>query len=278
MPTSTTLDFARWLVHDRGLSVIPIDHPETTHESDPSRVGKVPAISWKSFQYSPPGDDDLQGWFGDARCPRNLAIVTGTVSRVVAVDGDSPEALTWMAAHLPITSMRTQTAKGEHWFFRYAGEPLVRNRVGLNTGVARLALDVRGEGGYVISPPSQHVSGAHYTQIGTWPPIADLPLLDANLLPHSDSTQPIPSDHTPCSTESDQDRAHVLRRARAYMAQVPPAIEGKGGDQQTFKVACTLVRGFDLSDAEVRDVLHDWNARCVPPWTARDLDDKLAGA
>ena len=273
MSTCNTFEFARWLVHERGLSVIPIDHPANTMESDPTRIGKVPTIPWKPFQYSLPDDDHLRSWFGNSSAPQNLAIVTGTVSHVVAVDGDSPEALAWMTAHLPMTPMRTQTAKGEHWFYRPGGQSLVRNRVGLNTGTARLALDVRGERGYVISPPSQHVSGTQYMQIGTWPPVSELPVLDASWFPQAEPTHQL---HGPSPWNGD--RADVLRRAQAYVAKVPPAIQGEGGDSHTFKLVSTLVRGFDLADAEVREVLREWNARCVPPWTDEELEKKLISA
>jgi hypothetical protein len=71
---------------------------------------------------------------------------------------------------------------------------------------------------------------------------------------------------------------HVLERARRYLAALPPAITGQGGDVQTFRVCCRLVRGFALSDHEALTVLTDWNARCEPPWTERDLIDKLVRA
>ena len=75
-----------------------------------------------------------------------------------------------------------------------------------------------------------------------------------------------------------QDRDRMLRRARAYLAKTPPAIEGQGGDQQTFTVCCRIVRGFDLHDHEAFDVLSEWNRRCQPPWTDRELQAKIDGA
>jgi hypothetical protein len=47
---------------------------------------------------------------------------------------------------------------------------------------------------------------------------------------------------------------------------------------QTFRVCCRLARGFALSDAEAMTVLTDWNARCQPPWSNRELVDKLRRA
>jgi hypothetical protein len=78
-----------------------------------------------------------------------------------------------------------------------------------------------------------------------------------------------------CSGNGD---AHVLERARRYLATVPPAITGQHGDVHTFRVCCRLVRGFALADHEALTLLTDWNARCEPPWTERDLINKLVRA
>ena len=47
---------------------------------------------------------------------------------------------------------------------------------------------------------------------------------------------------------------------------------------RTFQVCCRLVRGFRLSDGEALGVLAGWNARCRPPWTERELADKIRRA
>lgn len=69
-----------------------------------------------------------------------------------------------------------------------------------------------------------------------------------------------------------------IKRARRYLAAVPPAVAGQHGDVHTFRVCCRLVRGFDLSDADAMSVLAEWNASCEPPWTDPELRDKLARA
>jgi hypothetical protein len=73
-------------------------------------------------------------------------------------------------------------------------------------------------------------------------------------------------------------RADRVERARCYVAAVPPAITGHHGDTLTFRICCRLARGFALAEAEAMGVLRDWNARCVPPWTDRELLDKLKSA
>jgi hypothetical protein len=70
----------------------------------------------------------------------------------------------------------------------------------------------------------------------------------------------------------------VMERVRRYLAAVPPAVSGHHGDVHTFRVCCRLVRGFALSDAEALCALTGWNARCEPPWSERELIQKLQRA
>ena len=69
-----------------------------------------------------------------------------------------------------------------------------------------------------------------------------------------------------------------VERARRYLAHVEPAISGAHGDVHTFRVCCRIVRGFDLTEAQALDVLGEWNGRCRPPWTDRELQTKIANA
>jgi DNA primase RepB-like protein len=70
----------------------------------------------------------------------------------------------------------------------------------------------------------------------------------------------------------------AVERARRYLAALPPAISGQHGDVTTFRTCCRLVRGFLLSDADALGILDEWNARCEPPWSKRELLDKLQRA
>ena len=221
-----------------------------------------------------PADDNLISWFGNG-LRRNLAIVAGAVSDIVVVDCDSAEAIAWADVHLPPTPMITRTAKGEHRFYRHPGTP-IRNKARIRTDDGRIAIDVRADGGYVVGPGSQHASGVTYERVGEWPPVEELPVFDPAWLTPAE----------PLGVELDelspsprlQSRGALLRRARKYLKATPPAIEGQGGDNHTFQVCCRLVRGFDLGDAEALDLLHEWNARCVPPWSEPELAAKVEAA
>ena len=70
----------------------------------------------------------------------------------------------------------------------------------------------------------------------------------------------------------------IIERARRYLAKMPPAVSGQHGHDQTFSVACTLVQGFGLSVAEAGPLFAEYNTRCSPPWSERDLAHKLTDA
>ena len=249
---------AVWLVDQRGFSVIPLEVG-----------GKKPVAKWQAFQLARPSRDNLDAWF-TADPNRNLGIVTGAISNVVAVDLDSAEAVAWAEARLPPTEMKTITARGQHWFYQHPGIA-ISNRAHLQTEQQQLALDVRGDGGYVVAPTSVHESGFVYTRLGSWPPTSALPPFDPAWIASSEP----PTAETPPRPD---DRATVLSRAREYVLQVPPAIQGHGGDAHTYRLCCKLVRGFALTGDEAWELLRPWNSRCQPPWLESDLREKLSNA
>jgi hypothetical protein len=83
-------------------------------------------------------------------------------------------------------------------------------------------------------------------------------------------TEPTASTTT-VTTELPNDDERV-RRARAYLAKLPPAIEGNGGDRQTHAATCYLVREFAPDVAAALPLLKEYNARCVRAPNARGMD------
>ncbi|MFO0892132.1 MAG: phage/plasmid primase, P4 family [Isosphaeraceae bacterium] len=67
-------------------------------------------------------------------------------------------------------------------------------------------------------------------------------------------------------------------RAARYLDRMPPAVSGQRGHDRTFHAACVLIKRFGLSVEEARPLLADWNRRCEPPWSERELDHKLTSA
>jgi hypothetical protein len=70
----------------------------------------------------------------------------------------------------------------------------------------------------------------------------------------------------------------LASRVRAYVAAMPPAISGQSGHDATFAVAKKLVHDFGMSEHDAWPILLDYNSRCQPPWSERELRHKLENA
>jgi hypothetical protein len=103
----------------------------------------------------------IRHWWG-LEPQYNLAVATGAVSGIIAIDIDGPDAeaelrkLELEHGALPAT-VEVITARGRHLYFKAPKLP-VRN----STGKIGPGIDVRGDGGYVLSPPSVHPTGKTY--------------------------------------------------------------------------------------------------------------------
>jgi hypothetical protein len=243
----------------RGLSIIPVPRPDAVHD------GKVPVLPWKRYQTESADEAQLRAWF---TAEQNIAIITGTLSSVVVVDADTAEADTWVRRHLPRTPWRCRTAKGRHFYYRHPGQP-VRNRARIETRDGRLALDVRGDGGFVIAPGSLHSSGRSYVAEGDWSvPPAQLPTFWVGWLARPQrQAQRVPGAQASASTGAAD-------RARAYLRAIPRPVIGQGSDAATFYAAARLVRGFDLPDALAVELLQEW----APDFDSWWLERKVASA
>jgi hypothetical protein len=124
--------------------------------------GKRPVVRWEEFQRRHPEERELRSWLARHR-NANLAIVTGRVSGLVVLDVDprhgglaSLEHWEQERGELPHTLEVLTGGGGRHLYFSHPGGEL-RNRVGLAPGI-----DLRGDGGIVVAPPSVHPSGGRY--------------------------------------------------------------------------------------------------------------------
>jgi hypothetical protein len=69
------------------------------------------------------------------------------------------------------------------------------------------------------------------------------------------------------------------KRARQYARKLPGAISGQGGHRTAWSAVLHVVRGFDLDEATGLRVLEDeYNHRCEPPWSERELTHKVRDA
>ena len=218
-----------------GWSVIPIECR-----------GKQPLIRWEVYQYRHPDAGEVFQWFRhwpDA----NIAIVTGVVSGLVVLDIDPRQGADaalqeLVRLHGPMTqTVEARTGGGGcHLYFDHPGE-ILHNRVGLAPGV-----DLRGDGGYVVAPPSVHASGEPY-RWGRSPDICRL--------------APLP-DWLRETTEEQSRRGHPLSHWGRLLRK--GAVQGERNNTIASLAGHLLWHGVD---SEVTtELLLTWNAtRCRPP-------------
>ena len=70
----------------------------------------------------------------------------------------------------------------------------------------------------------------------------------------------------------------IQERASRYVARMDAAVAGSGGHDALFAVACALVHGFSLGEGDAMAILSEYNLRCTPPWSDRELAYKLRSA
>lgn len=93
------------------------------------------------------------------------------------------------------------------------------------------------------------------------------------VLPTVPAAVPVPQGTWRLPATSD-----VIDRARRWLACVDPAVSGQGGHRATFRAALGLVRGFGLDQATAFALLAEYNERCQPPWSPRELVHKVREA
>lgn len=140
------------LYAQRGWSVLPVQSG-----------GKVPLISgWPNRATT--DSATISHWWGDKFPGAGIGIVTGRPSGLVVLDIDGQRgegtlrALQEQHGELPQTYAVRTGGGGRHLYFAYPPDQLVRN----SAGVLGPGLDIRGDGGFVVAPPSMHQSGNRY--------------------------------------------------------------------------------------------------------------------
>jgi hypothetical protein len=158
----------------KNLSVIPLVYGD-----------KKPAIEWKEYQGRKATEDEVRRWFSR---PHNIGIVCGSVSNnLIVIDFDSEEKFKEFYEKIDklypdlrdviLGTWIVETGKGRHIYLRLSIDPddfrnRMRTKVRLVEGV-----DIKGEGGYVVAPPSLHPSGKQYRFLnygGANVPIAEI--------------------------------------------------------------------------------------------------------
>lgn len=119
---------------ERGWSIVPCS-PNT----------KVARIKWAQYQERLPEKTSVETWFANEK--NNIALITGKLSGIVVVDID-PRHGGKLDGHDNTLTVSTPSG-GWHLYYQHPGFD-IPNSAGLHGP----GVDVRGDGGYVVMPPS----------------------------------------------------------------------------------------------------------------------------
>lgn len=232
------LQAALYYAEKLGMSIIPI------------QSNKKPYFPWEPFQKDRASSGQITAWWG--HYPNAMiGMVTGEISDLVVIDLDI---ITEEADHLlhelipqidqaPITS----TPKGgRHFFFKHPGIQ-VENNSRIIQGA-----DFRGDGGYVILPPSKNIEGKYYKWV--------------NSILHF-TPQSLPQAYIDYVKNAKKENPIIQRELFK---------EGTR-DEDLFHVANTLIRG-GMGEQSARLILSRLASQCDPPFPQRETDIKINSA
>lgn len=229
--------------------------------------------------------DTIRTWW--ARWPdATIGMPTGERTKLWVLDVDDPEAVEAVLA--PPETRRVETGKGYHLYFKFDPSKPVRNAQ-RNKGKwpfpALPGAETRGEGGYVILPPSLHPSGRRYA----WHGMANAIAAPAQLLRliERKEAKPSPGKDKPRRRAIGNGSAYGLAALEAECDAIRDA--DHGAQEGVFSLAARkigqLVSGGELDEEFARDALIDAAEDMVShnptdPWTSaqihKKVDDRMA--
>lgn len=233
-----------------GLAVIPLKQDKTPYTAH-------------GLKDATTSEDTIEEWW--QKWPKaNIGIATGQVSGgVCVIDQDEKNGEhgievfeKWVDdnfLYIDDTWTSRTASGGKHTFFKSTVP--VMNRIGWLDGV-----DVRGDGGYIVAPPSMLADGSEYTWISS------------------------PFDlEFPVSNEEDPNIDFIIseinrQKFSGTPLQVPETIIQGGRNDMLYKLACSLQRK-GVSDSAIFATIRAENAaKCDPPLSDTEIDKLVRSA
>lgn len=233
-----TLDLARYY-GSRGWRVFPC----VPHD-------KLPMVKWR--EQATTEDAMIAGWW-DTQPDANIGLMAGRESGLVVLDVDpahggeaSLRALAALHGELPATPVSKTGGGGKHYLLAHPGVD-IRNSAGrLGPG-----LDIRGDGGYIVAPPSVHPSGARYT----W---------DAAYLPSKTELAPMPEWMIQLLIAPEPAQREKPQGEAVYVSG--------GRNTALTSLAGTMRRRGMGETAILNALLAENDTRCFPPLEAPEVE------
>ena len=190
----------------------------------------------------------------------SIGIATGSPSHLLVIDLDIDEnkgldgmreLREWEHDHkeLPETVSAITGRGGSHLYFKYDGSEKYGNRAGILDGI-----DVRGDGGYVIAPPSLHPNGTEYQ----WENDPD----DTKMSSITDTVKEFLS---------------IGRTSTQETFKLPDKIGAGKRNDTIYRLACSMQSKGASDEAILAACSSENKARCTPPLTDDEVE-KLVGS
>ena len=206
--------------------------------------GKRPLIPWKEFQKRRATLGELLSWFGQLGPATGVGVVCGEVSNLTVIDFDEMDpARAFFRKHADVLRCIVQTRRGVHFYFQGA-YPTGKFLYG----------DIKGEGSYVVAPPSV-VDGHEYTFVEGFDHFDDLCC-----------GLPMEFDSPTCQT------TRQVRDALSYIMHVE-SVQGQNGSAGLIR-ALSILRDESYSEAESLLHIMQWNKEnpnVNPEWSDEEL-------
>jgi Bifunctional DNA primase/polymerase, N-terminal/DnaB-like helicase C terminal domain len=229
---------ALWYAKNRKWSVIAVGKD------------KKPLFKWEQYQKRLPTEDEIKSWW-DKYPDANVAIVTGKVSNLAVIDIDDKDIDNEIINGIEEISDPPTTVTprgGRHLYFKYPDTYAIRNAVSIIPKV-----DIRGEGGYVIAPPSINGDDKNYF----WKDGRSIIQVNTGTFPESIIKL---TETTPRREIKDVDMFTEGRR-----------------DEDLFHFANVMLKGGAKPD-ETRAALRILASQCDPPFPENELSIKIESA
>ena len=226
-----------------GISVVPLHRH---NKVPPKELG-----GWQKFQERQPTTEEIEKWF-KGRDDLVVALVCG---KFIVIDADTPEAVNWCEANLPVTPFKVATGKGVHYYYN--------NPENFTTWVAKRTegydpaklIDIRGVGGLIVAPHNIHATGAIYTPTR----IDDWDLNDVDDLPNL--------------TQELWVKITGVEKLNGKPISTPLSIQGvsEGGrnDQAARLAGYLIAKGLNTDFTEF--FVQSWNEQNTPPLSASEI-------
>jgi KaiC/GvpD/RAD55 family RecA-like ATPase len=218
------------------------------------RTKDHPLVPWGAEATSDP--DQIRKWW--AKDPgANIGIACGNRSGLVVLDvdprhGGDESLLAMVAEHgpLPDTVESITGGGGRHIIFKHPGVKIKNSANNLGPG-----LDIRGDGGMVVAPPSIHPNGGRYEwEVSSRP-----------------STKPL-ADMPGWLIELTQDFSFVqINQTHAPASPVGDVITEGSRNQMLASLAGSMRRRGMSTEAITAALLEENMTKCVPPLPADDV-------